>query len=76
MVYLNSLPKKSVGKFSHSVPTAWEFMDEVTALFILGSDIDTLCVAPKHVKRDDFLEIMYEKLKIMSEVTEITVCYF
>lgn len=51
-------------------------MDEVATLFILGSDIDTLCVAPKHVKRDDFLEIMYEKLKIMSEVTEITVCYF
>ncbi|KAI8929941.1 Poly(A) polymerase central domain-containing protein [Entophlyctis helioformis] len=37
-----------------------------------GSDIDTLCVAPKHVKREDFLEHMYEALKAMPEVTEIT----
>ncbi len=38
-----------------------------------GSDIDTLCVAPKHVKREDFLEHMYEMLKAHSEVSEITV---
>mgnify|MGYP001094720860 CR=1 FL=1 len=37
-----------------------------------GSDIDTLCVAPKHVKREDFLEHMYDVLKARSEVTEIT----
>jgi poly(A) polymerase len=30
-------------------------------------------VAPKHVKREDFSEIMYEILKEMKEVTEITV---
>jgi poly(A) polymerase len=40
-----------------------------------GSDIDTLCVAPKHVKREDFLEHMYEVLKNRPEVEEITV-YF
>jgi poly(A) polymerase len=38
-----------------------------------GSDIDTLCVAPKYVKREDFLEHMYETLKNRPEVTEITV---
>jgi poly(A) polymerase len=31
-----------------------------------------LCVAPKHVKREDFLEHMYEILKARSEVSEIT----
>ncbi|KAJ1339969.1 hypothetical protein BSLG_005404 [Batrachochytrium salamandrivorans] len=36
------------------------------------SDIDTLCVAPKHVKREDFLEHMYDILKARTEVTEIT----
>jgi poly(A) polymerase len=41
-----------------------------------GSDIDTLCVAPKHVKREDFLEKMYEILKNRPEVTEITVLVF
>jgi poly(A) polymerase len=38
-----------------------------------GADIDTLCVAPKHVKREDFLTQMYEILKANPEVTEVTV---
>ncbi|KAI8826949.1 Poly(A) polymerase central domain-containing protein [Fimicolochytrium jonesii] len=37
-----------------------------------GSDIDTLCVAPKHVKRDDFFDIMYDLLKARPEITDIT----
>lgn len=37
-----------------------------------GSDIDTLCVAPKHVKRDDFFSQMLDVLKSQSEVTEIS----
>lgn len=39
----------------------------------LASDIDTLCVAPKHVKRDDFMDKMYTILKALAEVSEITV---
>jgi poly(A) polymerase len=39
---------------------------------IKGSDIDTLCVAPKHVKREDFFTEMYEILKARSEVSEIS----
>lgn len=42
----------------------------------IASDIDTLCVAPKHVKREDFFNDMYEMLKARPEVTEITVFYF
>lgn len=37
-----------------------------------GADIDTLCVAPKHVTRDDFFEDMVEALKARPEVTELT----
>ena len=37
-----------------------------------SSDIDTLCVAPLHVRREDFLEGMYAALKEREEVGEIT----
>ncbi|TPX38308.1 hypothetical protein SmJEL517_g00133 [Synchytrium microbalum] len=37
-----------------------------------GSDIDTLCVAPKHVNRDDFFRVMFEMLQQRPEVTELT----
>ncbi|KAJ2746229.1 polynucleotide adenylyltransferase [Coemansia sp. BCRC 34301] len=37
-----------------------------------GADIDTLCVAPSHVTREDFFTIMVELLKARSEVDELT----
>ncbi len=37
-----------------------------------GSDIDTLCVAPKYVKKDDFFADMYGMLAARPEVTELT----
>ncbi|KAJ2349073.1 polynucleotide adenylyltransferase [Coemansia sp. RSA 2673] len=37
-----------------------------------GADIDTLCVAPSHVTREDFFTIMVELLKGRSEVDELT----
>ncbi|RKP37616.1 poly-A polymerase [Dimargaris cristalligena] len=37
-----------------------------------GADIDTLCVAPAHVTREDFFTIMYDMLKERPEVTELT----
>lgn len=39
-----------------------------------GSDIDTLCVFPKHVSRDDFFETFEPMLKEMEGVTEVSVC--
>ncbi|KAJ1950649.1 polynucleotide adenylyltransferase, partial [Linderina pennispora] len=37
-----------------------------------GADIDTLCVAPAHVTREDFFEIMHGLLKGRPEVEELT----
>lgn len=37
----------------------------------IGSDIDTLCVVPKHVRREDFFEEMHEMLRRRPEVTEL-----
>ncbi|KAL7751913.1 polynucleotide adenylyltransferase [Sorochytrium milnesiophthora] len=36
-----------------------------------GADIDTLCVAPRYVTRDDFFTVMLDMLKARPEVTEL-----
>jgi poly(A) polymerase len=38
-----------------------------------GSDIDTLCVVPRHVQREDFFELMHQMLVEREEATDITV---
>lgn len=38
-----------------------------------GTDIDTLCVVPKHVSREDFFEVFEPMLKEVEGVTEVTV---
>lgn len=38
-----------------------------------GSDIDTLCVVPKHVSREDFFEVFEGLLREMEGVTEVSV---
>lgn len=40
---------------------------------LLGADIDTLCVFPKHVEREHFFTVMYTMLSERAEVTELTV---
>ncbi|KAI6127418.1 Poly(A) polymerase central domain-containing protein [Pisolithus croceorrhizus] len=37
-----------------------------------GSDIDTLCVVPKHVSREDFFEVFEDLLRNMEGVTEVS----
>lgn len=37
-----------------------------------GSDIDTVCVCPKHVYHEDFFETFYNNLRAWSEVTELS----
>ncbi|XP_027232962.1 poly(A) polymerase type 3 isoform X2 [Penaeus vannamei] len=36
-----------------------------------GADIDALCVAPRHIERQDYFTSFYELLKEQSEVTEM-----
>lgn len=38
-----------------------------------GSDIDTLCVVPKHVNREDFFDIFEPMLRELEGVSEISV---
>jgi poly(A) polymerase len=38
-----------------------------------GTDIDTLCVVPKHVSREDFFEVFEPMLKEMDGASEISV---
>ena len=38
-----------------------------------GSDIDTLCVVPKHVSREDFFDVFEPMLKDVEGVTEVSV---
>ncbi|KAI6018314.1 Nucleotidyltransferase, class I, C-terminal-like protein [Pisolithus marmoratus] len=37
-----------------------------------GSDIDTLCVVPKHVSREDFFEVFEDLLRNMEGATEVS----
>jgi poly(A) polymerase len=38
-----------------------------------GSDIDTLCVVPKHVSRDDFFDVFEPMLREIEGVSEVSV---
>lgn len=38
-----------------------------------GSDIDTLCVVPKHVSREDFFDVFEHMLKKTDGATEVSV---
>lgn len=38
-----------------------------------GSDIDTLCVFPKHVSREDFFDVFETMLRELDGVTEVSV---
>lgn len=40
-----------------------------------GSDIDTLCVVPKHVSREDFFEVFESMLRETEGVMEVSVCF-
>ena len=41
-----------------------------------GSDIDTLCVVPKHVSREDFFEVFEGMLRELEGVSEVSVSAF
>jgi poly(A) polymerase len=41
-----------------------------------GTDIDTLCVVPKHVSREDFFDVFEPMLRDLEGVTEVSVRNF
>jgi hypothetical protein len=40
-----------------------------------GSDIDTLCVVPKHVSREDFFQTFEPMLRALEDATEVSVSF-
>lgn len=40
-----------------------------------GSDIDTLCVVPKHVSREEWFDVFEPMLREMDGVTEVSVSF-
>jgi poly(A) polymerase len=40
-----------------------------------GSDIDTLCVVPKHVSREDFFDTFEKILSELEDATEVSVSF-
>uniref|UniRef100_A0AC35TLH9 Poly(A) polymerase n=1 Tax=Rhabditophanes sp. KR3021 TaxID=114890 RepID=A0AC35TLH9_9BILA len=78
---INSMFKKWVRKASEG-KVATEFLDEVGGkLFTFGSyrlgvnspgaDIDSLCVAPRHITRADFFTSFYKELEEDPDATEL-----
>lgn len=45
-------------------------------IVFVGADIDTLCVAPRHVERSDFFKSFVELLKAQPEVKDLRVGVF
>lgn len=44
-------------------------------VLVLGADIDTLLVAPRHIERTDFFSSFYEFLKEKEETKDLRVRY-
>ena len=39
--------------------------------FVVGGDIDTLCVAPRHINRSDFFASFYALLETQPQVADL-----
>lgn len=46
---------------------------DLSFAFHAGADIDALCVAPRHVQREDFFQSFFEKLKKHEEIKDLRV---
>ena len=63
-----NIPKDVAKKNNARIYTFGSFRLGVNAS---GGDIDTLCVAPSYVTRDDFFDVMYKLLESQKDVKEL-----
>ncbi|WAR19443.1 PAPOG-like protein [Mya arenaria] len=64
----NNIPENKIDSFGGMVCTFGSYR---LGVHTKGADIDTLCVAPRHVERTDFFTSFIELLKEQSEVKEL-----
>uniref|UniRef100_A0A0B7A324 polynucleotide adenylyltransferase n=1 Tax=Arion vulgaris TaxID=1028688 RepID=A0A0B7A324_9EUPU len=64
----NNIPENLIDTFGGKVFTFGSYR---MGVHTKGADIDTLCVAPRHVERSDFFKSFYELLKGQPEVRDL-----
>ncbi|KAH3854981.1 hypothetical protein DPMN_097541 [Dreissena polymorpha] len=64
----NNIPESKIDSFGGMVCTFGSYR---LGVHTKGADIDTLCVAPRHVERTDFFSSFIELLKEQSEVKDL-----
>ncbi|GFR57852.1 poly(A) polymerase gamma [Elysia marginata] len=64
----NNIPENLIDTFGGKVFTFGSYR---MGVHTKGADIDTLCVAPRHVERTDFFKSFYELLKSQPEVRDL-----
>lgn len=64
----NNIPENLIDTFGGKVFTFGSYR---MGVHTKGADIDTLCVAPRHVERADFFKSFYELLKSQPEVRDL-----
>ncbi|KAH9514227.1 hypothetical protein Btru_028430 [Bulinus truncatus] len=63
----NNIPENLIDTFGGKVFTFGSYR---MGVHTKGADIDTLCVAPRHVERSDFFKSFYDLLKSQTEAVE------
>ncbi|CAL1531243.1 unnamed protein product [Lymnaea stagnalis] len=64
----NNIPENLIDTFGGKVFTFGSYR---MGVHTQGADIDTLCVAPRHVERSDFFKSFFELLKSQPEVRDL-----
>ncbi|KAK0058543.1 poly(A) polymerase type 3 [Biomphalaria pfeifferi] len=64
----NNIPENLIDTFGGKVFTFGSYR---MGVHTKGADIDTLCVAPRHVERSDFFKSFFELLKTQAEVKDL-----
>ena len=64
--------KKKIRLMKKNVSIYTKSLENVSLCqFVKGADIDALCIAPQHVKRQEYFKSFYNLLSIQKEITEL-----